>query len=297
MARPDYSVGIDVGGTKIAAGLLGNGQLLGRNERATPQGDLQELLAAMVDSAADFLDQAGRIGVCTPGLHDPRTGTISFAGNLPMLKGVDLAAEFSKLTGRAVTVVNDADAAALAEYRLGAGRGWHSCFFVTVSTGIGGGFASPAGLLRGFTGAATEIGHLVIDPLGPECNCGQHGCLEAIASGTAIAQLASERTGTALSTRQVFELARSGELVTGGVIGSAAAALAAGLAAVSQLFDPEGMVLGGSVALSNPEFVDLVQFELAARISGRELPAIAVAGLGADAGILGAALLAESEQA
>ncbi len=297
MREPVHSVGIDVGGTKIAAGLFADGQLLGRTEQPTPHGSLAELLAAMADSASAVMEHAGHIGVCTPGLHDPRSGRIVYAGNLRMLRSVDLAAEFGRVTGRKVTVVNDADAAALGEYRLGAGKGWHSCFFVTISTGIGGGFVSPAGLHRGFTGAATEIGHVVTDPDGPVCTCGQKGCLEMLASGTAIARLASERSGRQLSAREVFELARSGDAVACDVTEAAAAALATALAAVTQLFDPEGIVLGGSVALGNADFVEQVRNELAGRVAGRELPAIAVAGLGADAGILGAALLAESEYA
>lgn len=296
MHTPRTSVGIDVGGTKIAAGLVSDGQLLRRRELPTPQGDLATLLDALRDCAAGLLDGVDAIGVCTPGLHDPHSGRISYAGNLPMLKDTDLAAEFSRHSSRRVTVSNDADAAAWAEFELGAGRAWHSCFYLTVSTGIGGGFASAAGLFRGFRGAATEVGHLLSDPSGERCSCGQYGCLETVASGRAIARRASVRSGRELSTRAVFGLARDGEPVAVQVLAAAAGAIGAALAAVSQLFDPEGIVLGGSVVLNNPEFLEQLRCELAARVSGRELPLLAPAGLGADAGILGAALLAAREQ-
>lgn len=285
-------VGIDVGGTKIAAGLVSEGRLEQRNELPTPQGDLDALLQAMADCAAPLLPGAQTVGVCTPGLHDPRTGRIVYAGNLKMLKDTDLAAAFSRHSGYPVTVSNDADAAAWAEFKLGAARSWHSCFYLTVSTGIGGGFVSAGGLLRGYSGAAAEAGHLIIDPAAGRCSCGQYGCLELIASGSAIARRASRRSGRQLTAENVFRLARSGEPAALQVLAGAVSAIGSALVTITQLFDPQGIVLGGGVAVNNPEFTDQVTQALSTRLAGREQPQVVTAGLGADAGILGAALLA-----
>ncbi len=291
MESGPLSLGVDIGGTKIAAGLLAGGNLHSRVEVATPAADLGELLRAIRDLVRPLVDQADSVGVCTPGYHDPRSGRISFASNLPALKDTDLAQELGSALGRPVTVGNDADAATLAEYRLGAAQGWDSVFYLTVSTGIGGGYMGPGGLLRGHTGTASEVGHLCVVPDGLACGCGARGCLEAHGSGTAIARQASARGGLEVSTRQVFAAWQAGDRVASEVIQDAAAAVARGLAAVCQLLDPQGLLLGGGVAAGNPAFVDLVRQVLAGQLHNREVPELRVAALGVDAGVIGAALL------
>ena len=291
MDQGKASIGIDIGGTKIAAGLCRDGIVLERAERATPTDNLDELLEVVFDLVQPWSTLTTLIGVCTPGWHDPRSGRISLAANIPALTGVDLAAALDDLLGQQVAVYNDADTAALAEFRLGAARDWDSLFFTTVSTGIGGGYASSAGLLRGHAGAAAEIGHMIVRPGGLDCKCGSKGCLEAYASGKSIARRASKKSGRDLSSHEVFEMWRSGDAIATEMVTDAAAALAAGLAIVSQLLDPEGLVLGGGVANGNPDFAELVTDELAACMDDRRVPVLRLAELGADTGMLGAALL------
>jgi len=288
----ENTVGIDIGGSKIAAGLVRGSSVVQRNELATPKGGLAELLAAVRACVEPLLPADAALGACTPGLHDPRSGRISRADNVPALTDVDLAAELSALFGQPVSVANDADTAALAEFTFGAARDWDSVCYVTVSTGIGGGFVNGDGVLRGHGGAAAELGHLTIEPNGPRCSCGQYGCLERLASGTALAERASARSRRQLSAREVMELYRQRDVMATGVVNEASAALGLALGMLSQLFDPEGFVLGGAVVLNNPEFVTLLRDELTARVSGREVPQLTVAALGADAGVLGAAQLA-----
>ena len=285
------SIGVDIGGTKVAVGLLADGRLLERSEAPTPAADLDELLQLVERLVQPFIRQAEAVGVCTPGYHDPRTGRIAFASNLPALVGVELATALSHSLGRAVTVGNDADAATLAEYRLGAARGWDSVFYLTVSTGIGGGYMGPAGLLRGHSGGAAEVGHLCVVPEGRTCGCSARGCLEAHGSGTAIAAQASALKRRELSTRQVFAAWQAGDAECTRVIHDAAAAVARGLAAVCQLLDPQGLLLGGGVAAGNPEFRELVAAELAGMLHNRPVPSLEPAALGVDAGVMGAALL------
>ena len=285
------SLGIDIGGTKTAVGLLRDGRLTARAETPTPTGDRELLLDAIHGLVAPLLDQAGTIGVCAPGYLDPRSGRIGHASNLPALAGLALAGAVSGRLGRQAVAANDADAAALAEFRLGAARETGSAFYLTVSTGIGGGFVGPGGLLKGNSGSAAELGHLCIDPQGAACACGGRGCLETVASGTAIAARATEAYGRPVSTATVFSDWRAGSSVAAAVIETATVALGRGLAAVAQLLDPQVIVIGGSVAVHNPDFVAETGRQLAACLHNRPGPEIRLAALGADAGVIGAALL------
>lgn len=291
MAQEQYSIGVDIGGTKIAAALCRSEAVEEQRELPTPVDSRDELLSTIFELIQPWLKETHLIGVCTPGWHDPRSGRIRLASNIPALTGADLAAELDDLLGVPVAVGNDADAAALAEFRLGAARDWDSVFFTTVSTGIGGGHVSPAGVLRGNSGAAAEIGHMIVRPGGAECTCGARGCLEAYSSGKSIARRASERSRRQLSSVEVLEMWRSGDSVAAAVVIEAAQALATGLAIVSQLLDPEGLVLGGGVANGNPDFCELVRDEFTEVMVDRRLPEIRQAALGASAGMLGAALL------
>lgn len=285
------TLGIDIGGTKIAAGLLQDGQLLERREAPTPTHDLQVLLDAVSGLLQPLLSRAQGIGVCAPGYLDPHSGRISFAGNLPALNGVQLEEALAARLGHSVVAANDADAATLAEFRLGAGCELDSIFYLTVSTGIGGGHVGPGGLLRGHAGAAAEVGHLCVEPGGRPCRCGGRGCLEAIASGTAIGERASQLYGRQVDAARVFSDWDARNPQAEQVVEEAASALGRGLAAVCQLLDPAGLVLGGSVASRNPRFVELVAERLAALLHNRPLPAVLPAALAGDAGVIGAALL------
>src|SRR5690625_1747445 len=289
MTAASFRIGVDIGGTKTAAGLVGaDGTVVARDEYPTQTDSFAGLLGDICRLIGPWLPQADGIGLCAPGYLDPRSGRITLASNVPARTGTDPAGERSRLTGRPARLGNDADAAALAEFRVGAARGWDSVFYLTVSTGIGGGFVSSRGVLMGHSGAASELGHLVVVPGGRPCGCGNRGCLEMYASGTALAAAGPSGHGA----REVLAARRGGEEAAAGPVREAVGALARGLAAVTQLLDPEGIVLGGSVAVNNPDFAEAVESALREYLQNRRPPVFRLAELGADAGIVGAALLA-----
>lgn len=289
MTAASFRIGVDIGGTKTAAGLVSaDGTVVARHECPTQTDSFAGLLADIGQLIGPWLPQADSIGLCAPGYLDPRSGRITLASNVPALTGADPAGELSRLTGRPARLGNDADAAALAEFRVGAARDWDSVFYLTVSTGIGGGFVGSQGVLTGHSGAASELGHLVVVPGGRPCGCGNRGCLEMYASGTALAAAAPPGHGA----REVLAAWRAGEDAAGAAVAEAVDALARGLAAVTQLLDPEGIVFGGSVAVNNPDFMEAVGRALRQYLQNRRPPLLRLAELGTDAGIVGAALLA-----
>src|ERR1700723_3160547 len=200
----EYFIGVDVGGTKVAAGLVNSsGEITPQMRPPMVAIDALAGLAA-VTSAIDSVraaTAAGResrellsaIGICAPGPLNPQTGVIVNPPNLPGWRNFPLGAEISKAYSLPVRVDNDANAAALAESLWGAGRGHRNVFYATIGTGIGTGIAFDGRIYHGRTGAAGEGGHMSIDYRGPRCGCGKLGCIEALASGPAIARRASER--------------------------------------------------------------------------------------------------------
>src|SRR5215831_16812450 len=194
-------VGVDVGGTKVAAGIVdAQGRILERtrghmNCRSTDKEGMRSVISA-IDSlfAKDplFRKQVHSIGICAPGPLDPRTGVVINPPNVPCWRDFPLADEVAKKYSATVKVDNDANAAALAEYLWGAGRGRAHVFYATIGTGIGTGIVFDGKIFHGRTGSAAEGGHVSIDLNGPICNCGKKGCIEVLASGTAIARRARE---------------------------------------------------------------------------------------------------------
>ncbi|MGA7783034.1 MAG: ROK family protein, partial [Candidatus Acidiferrales bacterium] len=198
MTADSFYLGVDIGGTKVAAGLVdASGEIIckGRapmNAHGTAEEGLASVFAAMDDAlkagreARPNLQVAG-IGICSPGPLDPRTGVVINPPNLPCWRNFPLAEEVSRKRGVRVNVENDANAAGLAEYLWGAGSGHQIVFYATLGTGIGTGLVLNGRIYNGRTGSATEGGHVTIDYRGPKCGCGKYGCIEAIASGPAIA--------------------------------------------------------------------------------------------------------------
>src|ERR1700675_2886975 len=194
-------VGVDIGGTKVAAGLVNNnGEILASNRTpmvtsGTPADGLAAVSKAIRELFPDaaFHNQIGAIGVCAPGPLNPDTGTILNPPNLPIWHNYPLAEEMRRLYKVPVRVDNDANAAALAEAKWGAGRGYRNIFYATVGTGIGTGIIFDGQIYHGKTGAAAEGGHLGIDYNGPLCNCGKRGCIETLAAGPAIARRARQK--------------------------------------------------------------------------------------------------------
>lgn len=295
-------IGIDVGGTHTRVGLIRGDQVLFKRSKATPQTGLNELIARLI-SLVDEVDrhtlvhdrnktEHGGIGLAVPGLIDHKGSVVTFASNVRALNGVDLAEILSGRLNRPVTVVNDANAAALAEHRFGAGAGMNSLVYLTISTGIGGGICANGTVMVGHQGWAGEFGHMVVDPTGPVCTCGTRGCLETVASGRAIASAASFTFGREMSSADAFALANQGNESATDVIDRAARGLALGITNVVRAVNPAVVVLGGGVMSSGDTFLRLVRIHLSSFNRNFGPIEVRAALCGDDAGLIGAASLA-----
>jgi glucokinase len=259
---------LDIGGTKIAAGMVSEeGGILCRLEsRTEPERgfeDAAKRMAAMLREAcrrADVLISG--IGIGCTGPVDPLTGIIGNVDFLPGWEGGNLADVFSKEFQVPVAVENDADAAALGEAGWGSGRGRRHFIYVTISTGIGGGIILEGKLYRGVGGAHPEIGHHVIDPAGPLCFCGAHGCWERLASGPAMAEWLEsqlhpeERRLTPPDARVICEHAALGDELCRKAVEREAFYLGLGLANLVTLYTPDAIALGGGVMRSAHLFLE-----------------------------------------
>jgi glucokinase len=250
-------IGLDIGGTKLAGGVLNaEARLLARRERPTRAeegadvslGQVYELLAELVAQARGLGSLAG-IGICAPGPLDPETGVIFNPTNMPGWVNVPLAEEATRRFGLPCRVENDANGAGLGEAMFGAGRGFARVFYVTLSTGIGTGIIFDRRVYHGKNGAAGEGGHVSIDyRSGTRCNCGSIGCIEALASGTAIARRATELFGRPMTARDVARAAAGGDALACQLIEETGEMLGAWLGSVISLLDPDIIVIGGGVS-------------------------------------------------
>src|SRR5437763_7499115 len=195
-------LGVDIGGTKVAAGLVDSrGQIVARTRRPmVARKSAAEGLAAVVETIQAMLSSdvarersVEAIGISTPGNIDPHTGVVIRAANLSCWRDYPLGQEIARATKLEVKVDNDGNAAALAEAAWGAGAGYNSVFYLTLGTGVGTGIVIGGEVYHGRTGAAGEGGHVTIDYRGPRCTCGKQGCIEVYAAGPAIAQRAQAR--------------------------------------------------------------------------------------------------------
>ena len=308
------AVGVDIGGTKLAAGLVGaDGSVLDRVRHATPADDLQELTDRIVSVIEDLRSRHHvgdvPVGIGIAGLVD-RSGVVRYAPNLP-LRDHPIGKEVGSRLWGPVTVENDANAAAWGEYRAGAGRdAQDSLVMLTLGTGVGGGLVLEDRLVRGATGMAGELGHIAVLEGGPLCPCGARGCLEAMSSGTALARNAREaiadgriRAGTALAELDPAEIdgkavtvaAFAGDAEAVRILATAGRWLGVGIASLIAAFDPEIVVLGGGAMQAGALLLEPARQAAAERLLGRgyrDLPPIVHAGLADDAGLVGAALLA-----
>lgn len=293
------TLGIDLGGTKIALGVLEGERLVWQTRLATPREGAEAVLQAMIAAANEALAEAGvpvaAVGVGTPGPIDYDRGVVVFAPNIARFRDVPLRARLEEALERPVALENDANAAALAEHHLGAARGAASSFFVTVSTGIGGGLVADGRVWRGAYGQAGEFGHLTVLPGGPVCGCGNAGCLEAVASGRALARDASYAYAEPLDTPELFARWRAGEAKAARIVEAAADYLGQALADAQKLWDPEVVVVGGGVALGGGEvWLERVRRAFERHAAGWRTAPLLPARLGEDAGVIGAALAARA---
>jgi glucokinase len=299
-----YTIGLDLGGTKIAAALVDeSGTVMKATEIPTeavegPDAVIRrmEYLARELANHVPSRELQG-VGVAAPGPLNVRTGIVYGPPNLPGWDAIPLQAELQDRLGLPTILDNDGNAAALAEMELGAGVGVRDMIYITISTGIGGGVVLDGQIRRGSSGSAAEIGHQVIDVNGPVCPCGNRGCLETLASGTAIRKVARERIGQDMDARAVAQLAVEGNLIAKGLLDEVYGYLGVGLVNVVQMFDPTVIVIGGGVAQIGKPLFDRLQFAVDTNsFRSPSLPSVKVlpAKLGTRAGVIGAALLPRS---
>lgn len=305
-------IGVDVGGTKIL-GVIADveGRVSHRTMAPTPK-DPGQVPGGIAGVVADLIEVAGRpaaLGVGVPGLVD-HAGVLHYGPNVAGVVGLDIAGHLRARFDLPAVASNDASCAALAEHRLGAARGHQHAVIVTQGTGIGGGLIVNGAVLRGANGFAGEPGHMLIDRFGPRCACGTRGCWEAVASGAGLANIARQLVDEGRAAR-VVELAGGdpghirGEHVAAALAAGDADGLAIidtfawwvakGLASLITLLDPGVVVLGGGLTVISDSFIPDVQDRVAGSVLGgayRPVVPIVPAELGAEAGAIGAALLA-----
>jgi glucokinase len=288
---------IDVGGTKIAIGIVDSqGRILAQDETpASPELGYPAALARTVAILHRLLEESGLsvdgIGIGSTGPIDPETGVYGVVGTLPGWEGSPLAADLEREFGLRVAVENDADAAALGEATWGAGRGSRSLLYVTISTGIGVGILLDGKLYRGAKGAHPEIGHHVIDWSGPLCYCGANGCWETLASGPALEAWMSNQRDVALSASEICELARQGDALALQAVQREALYIGLGLANLVTMYCPQTIVIGGGM-MRSADLLLAPALDVVKRICTQvpaENTSIVLAGLGAQCGLLGAA--------
>jgi len=312
-------IGVDIGGTKVAVGIVdGEGKILTQLRHpmmanSTPEAALQSVIAA-IDSirSVSISNTISAIGLCAPGPLDPITGVVVNPPNLPAWRDFPLAAKIADVYKLPVKLDNDANAAALAETRWGAARGYRYVFYATIGTGIGTGIVFDNRIYHGRTGAAGEGGHVSIDYRGPVCHCGKLGCIEILAAGPAIARRAREKLWAGNVHSSLLDLAQgklddvSSELVGKAYLAGDVAArevleqtselLAIWLGNIVDLLDPDVIVMGGGVAaMLQPFFADIKRLLPRWCVNPRasEIPLL-MAHYGPDAGIAGGAALVVS---
>lgn len=307
-------IGVDLGGTKLLAGAL-DGELNVRHRALRTARGLEQagLLEAIVDAVTEAV-QAARgpvhgVGFGIPSLVDRVRGTSAHSVHLP-LRDVPFREVMAQRLGLPVWVDNDATAAMLAEWRLGAAVNARHAVLLTVGTGIGGGLVVEGALVRGARGMAGELGHVVVDPAGPSCGpgCPNRGCLEALASGTALARealaLAGEHphsplgralaAGDEITGTLVTRLAHEGDPAAGEAVARIGRWLGVGIAGLVNTFDPEVVIVGGGVVTAGDRLLAPARGALARHALPPlgELVPVVPARFGAEAGMVGAAALA-----
>src|SRR5215469_2099661 len=314
-----WAIGVDVGGTKVAAGFVdAHGEIhqhtrVPMNSRGTPEEGLAAVVGAIDDLlklAPETSNSSHRIGICAPGPLDPRTGVVLNPPNVTCWRNYPLAAEIARRYSGTVKLENDAKSAGLAETLWGAGRGYRNVFYTCIGTGIGAGILFDGHIYHGRTGAADEAGHMVIDYHGPLCGCGKKGCIEALASGTSIAKKVRARLAEEAGRKSVMLELAGGKLdaVTSEIVGRAYDAgdslakeilletvelLTIWLGNLVDLLEPDVIIFGGGVAaMLNPFFGEIRKGLPAWCINKRclEIP-IVPARYGAESGIAGGAAL------
>lgn len=312
-AASGLAIGVDIGGTKVAAGVVdGSGAVIDRERRATPGHDVAETEQIIVEvvSALAARHDVRAVGVGAAGWIGTDSATVLFSPHLAW-RDEPLRDGLSGRIDAPLIIVNDANAAAWAEYRFGAARGHSVVVCVTLGTGIGGGLVIGGEVYRGAYGIACEYGHMTLVPDGRLCACGNRGCWEMYASGRALARDARELVDESpVAASRLLALAGSAEALDGPVVTAAAAEgdpaalsicttmgrwLGRGLANLAAVLDPSVFVIGGGVSAAGDMWLSAAREEFAHVLTGRGFrpqAAVELAALGPDAGLVGAADLA-----
>ena len=313
------TLGIDIGGTKVAAGLVdASGTILfqtrvpmiANGAAEAGFGAVVNVVNAVFAAQPDARSSLAGIGICSPGPLDPRSGVVINPPNLPCWRNFPLAAEVQRVFGVQARVDNDANAAGLAEAIWGAGVGYRDVFYATLGTGIGTGIVLDKRIHHGRTGSAAEGGHVTIDYHGPRCACGKLGCIEVLCSGPAIAKRAREKMAHSpqagarilelsggnlerVQAETVAEAFRQGDSLATEVLENTADLLTIWIGNVIDLLEPDIMILGGGVSELMSAFFGRIREQLpnwSINERAAEIP-IVRAKYGSDAGIAGAAAL------
>jgi len=315
-----YIIAVDIGGTQIRAALCNReGHILHRVAHPTqaqegPEAVIGRIKEAIRQAAGQHLGEVQAIGIASAGPLDPWEGVIIKAPNLPGWEQVPLRALLEEEFGLPVYLGNDANLAALAEQRFGAGKGTRHLIYITHSTGIGGGIIVDGRMLLGSKGLGAEVGHIVLDIDGPRCGCGGIGCLEAMAAGPAIARNAVQAIQAGRETlilelvdgdlsritaKEVNKAAQQGDPLGIELIRQAGELLGIGLVSLIHLFNPEIIVIGGGVSKAGELLFKPVRETVRARCMAedywRNMP-IVPAALGDDVGLMGAMALVLAEE-
>jgi glucokinase len=310
------AIGADLGGTKMAVGAVDSEQrVLHRSTGVTLGRRLDELLDALTAELREGLDACPRaeaIGLGIPCTIDRERGIAINAVNLE-ITDVPVRDLVQDRTGLPVFMDNDANLAALAEHRFGVAKGARNVVMLTIGTGIGGGLIVNGEVFRGTTGAAAELGHVVVDEDGPPCqgSCPNHGCVETMASGTALARDGAAAGGRnpesalgkalargGMDGKTVTTAAKEGDAVAREVVESAGRHLGVAMASLVNIFDPDLIVIGGGVSAVGDLMLDPAREELAMRaLPPMNKTPVKLAAMGPDAGMIGAATMALEESA
>jgi glucokinase len=315
-----YFIGVDVGGTKVAAGLVNSAGEITRQARvpmvagdaaaglAAVSAAIDSVYAAVSKFSPELRGLVSGIGICAPGPLDPRTGVVINPPNLPGWRNFPLSDEISNAYRLPVRLDNDGNGAALAEALWGAGRDYRNVFCATIGTGIGTGIVFDRRIYHGRTGAAAEGGHITIDYRGPRCACGKLGCIEAFSSGPAIARRASEKIAAGrrsalveyagghlegITSEMVGRACTAGDLLAKEVLQQTAMFLTVWLGNIVDLLEPDVIIVGGGAAPMLQPFFEEIHDQLpnwCVNSRSQEIPLV-TAHYGADAGIAGGAAL------
>ncbi len=312
-----YRIGVDLGGTNIAVGLVNENMALVA-KKSTPTlaerpgeaivADMAAVCLSLCEENGISISDVASIGIATPGIADLNTGKVVYSCNLPF-RDFPLAGLLSEKTGvSCVKIANDANAAAFGEAVAGAAKGTKNSVMITLGTGVGGGIIIDGQIYAGFNSAAGELGHIVIEVDGVPCACGRRGCWEAYSSATALIRMTREKieecraTGRdslmlkaeKVSGRTACDAMRAGDEAAKEVYDKYIKYLASGLATIINIFQPEVISLGGGVSGEGQSLIDSLLPLVRKEQYGGDMAAITelrIAKLGNDAGIIGAAML------